>query len=937
MTDQDNDRTREFAVLAEGSEVAHYRILKKLGAGGMGVVYLAEDRRLNRKVVLKFLSPQLADNRNFRTRFLREARSAASLSHPNIVTIYEVGETGNRPYIAMEYIEGRSLEDQIASGSVTSEQAVDIMLQLCEGLAEAHRAGIVHRDIKPGNIHIDSRGRVKILDFGLAKGGDDTQLTRVGATVGTVNYMSPEQGEGDEVDHRSDLFAAGVVFYELLTGQRPFRRGTPAATIHAVIHSAPRPLSELCSEPPPGAQAIVERALAKRRDKRYQTATDFRGDLERLKHGKPVEPAASPTTPEAVTSVAVLCLKNLGVPDDDFLSYGITEDLIVDLSRLGSLRVAPMRSVLPFRDSADSLDEIARKLKVSLLLDGSIHRSGEAIRVSAQLLDPAGDHVLWADRWQKPVESLPSIKQSLAEGISKALSIDTVVAEDAQVGKPETHDPDAYEFYLRGKYKFDHKVDKASVEVALGLYRKALELEPSLLAARTGTAEALMHQGRYMRAMDELKSALTDAANRQLKADEAHILQLLARACHHQSRWDQAWDYGDRARQLSRQLGDLTGESEALAVLIDVLEPQARYEEAYRLFERVLEINRLLDEHDKTAQALKGMGVIHHRKGEYDEALRLYQEALAICQEQENFDIQAKLLNNIGLISLNRGRLDEALKHFEQALSLHNRLDNPTGAIINVNNIAVVRYLRGEFRDALATFEKSLAMARRQGARKDEALALENVSKTRIILGEYERGMEDAWEALQLARELDYQLIVTTSLKNLADANAYMGNDDKAEELYHETLDAARKAELRAEEALVAAALAGFLFRQRRYDESREYAALGAKRAEQTGNAEYHILASIYVAANEAVSAQDEGGLEHLYRVYERAKEVRDPLLILTASRLLVAQLLSDRNDAKQVKRAHTLVNEALDLARKTSVAHEIRWLSELSNSPDHH
>ena len=280
---EDNDNTQSYVALTKGTMVSHYRIVEKIGAGGMGEVYLAEDTDLKRFVALKFMPAHTASNADMRARFTREARAVAALSHPNIVTIHEVGEFGGRPYFAMEHVVGETLRAVIKQGKLTTNQAVRLTMQVCDGLHEAHEAGVVHRDIKPGNIIIDTKGRARILDFGLAMVSGEDKLTKTGSTLGTAGYMSPEQASGRKTDGRSDLFSLGVVLYEMITGRRPFKGEDEAATLHAVTHESPEPLARFKAEIPDGLQDVVDRALDKDVETRYPTAGAMLADLRRLR------------------------------------------------------------------------------------------------------------------------------------------------------------------------------------------------------------------------------------------------------------------------------------------------------------------------------------------------------------------------------------------------------------------------------------------------------------------------------------------------------------------------------------------------------------------------------------------------------------------------------------------------------------------------------
>jgi len=290
-----------------GKTILHYRILEKLGEGGMGEVYLAKDTKLNRRVALKFLPAQYAADEEFKARFKREAQAAAGLNHPNIITIHEVAEHDSRPYIAMEYVEGQSLKDLIAKKDLSINKTIDFAMQICAGLAKAHQAGIIHRDIKPQNILIDKDGRIRILDFGLAKLKPDAMLTRTGSTLGTVAYMSPEQAQGEEADHRSDIFSFGVLLYEMITTQLPFKGEHEAAIAYSIVNETPEPLARYKANVPETLQRLVEKALRKDLNTRYQNATDIIADLKELQKQS--------TTQAALSTKSIFQLPQKSVPN----------------------------------------------------------------------------------------------------------------------------------------------------------------------------------------------------------------------------------------------------------------------------------------------------------------------------------------------------------------------------------------------------------------------------------------------------------------------------------------------------------------------------------------------------------------------------------------------------------------------------------------------
>jgi serine/threonine protein kinase len=366
-----------------GETIFQYEILKKIGSGGMGEVYLAEDTKLNRQVALKFLPVHFASDKTLKTRFISEARAAAKLNHPNIITIHEVGEYDDRPYFVMEYVEGNSLADIIGKDGLPSDRAVDITLQICEGLKEAHRAGIVHRDVKPANVIIGKNNRCKILDFGLAAVQSEERLTQTGSLLGTVEYMSPEHVRGEKVDHRSDIFSLGVLLYEMLTGQLPFKGDYAAGVVYAIINEIPEMLDKHRSDISGGFQVIIDRALGKDPEKRYPDIDSLITDINNLSSGLEL---FKPRTGHP--SIAVLPFRDMSAQkDQEYLCDGVAEDIINGLTHLEGLQVVARTSAFSFRGRDIDIREIGRKLNVQSLLEGSIQKTGDRLRITAQLIN----------------------------------------------------------------------------------------------------------------------------------------------------------------------------------------------------------------------------------------------------------------------------------------------------------------------------------------------------------------------------------------------------------------------------------------------------------------------------------------------------------------------------------------------------------------------
>jgi serine/threonine protein kinase len=481
-----------------GETVSKYRILSKLGEGGMGEVYLAEDRELNRKAALKFLPDELAANPDALARFKREAQTAAGLNHPNIVTVYEVGQHKGRPFIAMAYVDGEPLADVITRGGLGVDRIIDIAEQILDGLASAHRAGIVHRDIKPGNIFIDREGRVKILDFGLAKPGGAGKLTGELSTMGTVFYMSPEQTRGEEVDNRSDLFSTGAVLYEMLAGHPPFEGKHIAAVVYSITNEEPKPLSQLYQRIPSAMEQVVAKALAKNPDHRYQTAAEMAADLVRIRSG--ARPLASrpgrnllrfvvPTTVvfaavalffvlkpfkfqvtsdqsavAAGSTIAVMYFENVADPEDPRRLGEIASNLLItDLSESANLQVISSQrlyDILKLQGKEgvkvidkDTATDVAKAAKAKWMLMGSILQEEPNLIMTSSLVDVETGRVIGSQRITgEPGEQVFALVDRLSPEIRQDLALPAGTREDGDVAVADvtTHSTEAYRYYLEG-------------------------------------------------------------------------------------------------------------------------------------------------------------------------------------------------------------------------------------------------------------------------------------------------------------------------------------------------------------------------------------------------------------------------------------------------------------------------------------------------------
>ena len=718
-----------MSILA-GSRLGPYEVLSSLGAGGMGEVWRARDTRLDRFVALKILPDELVEDAEALGRFEREAKAVAALSHPNILAIHDFGRQEGKVYAVMELLEGETLGDRLAADTLSSRRAIEYALQIAQGLGAAHERGIVHRDLKPQNVFVTRDGQVKLLDFGLAKSsrpsltGQTGALTQPGLVLGTVGYMSPEQVRGEDVDHRSDIFAFGILLYEMLAGRRAFQRDSDVETMIAILKEEPSELTQSGQSISRELAELVAHCLEKSPEQRFQSARDLAFALKVLeREGLPISASSAPGSGARhaagrETSIAVLPFRNLSADrENDYFSDGMTEEIINALTKIEALRVASRTSSFAFKGKDEDVRKIGSALDVGTVLEGSVRQSGRKLRITAQLVDVTSGYHLWSERYDREMEDIFAVQDEIARSIAGTLKVRLLPAEVERLTERGTADIEAYNHYLKGRHHFNRREPRE----AIAEFERALARDARYTAAYTGLADSYCIHGFYggIPTVDALARA-REAARKahDLEPDSADVHVSLALVDHYFG-WDldreeaelrRAMELAPRSAAAYSWLGLMLGFRRRFSEALDVarkaadLEPLSanvqtnvgwalfvarRFEEAVQEYERALAID------PNAPYALWSIAMPLQSLGRYGEAVATLEKAVELTLRRQTF-----YLALLGAAYAFDGRRSQALRQLEDLRA------RPPADYVAPFHLAFIHIALGDAAEAIDCLER---------------------------------------------------------------------------------------------------------------------------------------------------------------------------------------------------------------------------------------
>jgi serine/threonine protein kinase len=609
-----------------------YLITEELGKGGMGRVYKALDKEINEEVAIKLLKPEIVDDESTIGRFRNELKLTRKIAHKNVCKMYHLGKEGETLYITMEYVSGEDLKSLIKrDGKIPEKKVLSIAKQICEGLAEAHALGVTHRDLKPQNIMLDKKGRATIMDFGIARSKEAPGVTTTGMIIGTPDYISPEQAEGEEADKRSDIYSFGVLLYEMVTGSVPFKGDTALSV--AIKHKTQIPLDprKLNPDVSEDLSRLILICMEKERERRYQSAEELLSDLVKIEKGIPPKVKATPAKEpaHAITeemkwrnSIAVLPFVDLSAQrDQEYFCDGMVEELINSLTRIKDLRVVARTSAFSFKGKDVDIREIGKRLKVNTILEGSVRKAGNRLRITTQLMNVEGDFSIWADRYDRELEDVFAIQEDIAQSIVSALKIEILGAKEVPLGRARTENPEAYEAYLQGRYHW-YKFAREHIDTALEYFQLALEKEPNYALALVGIASVWIARGNL--GFAPFRESFPKAKEAVLKAIELDDMLAEAYYMLGNVRLYFEWDWGGAKTEFQRAI-ELNPNYVAVRVMYaEFLILMRRAEEAMSEIERCLELDPL----NFFPQQMLGGHLLQLRR--YDDAIEQFRKVLGM-------------------------------------------------------------------------------------------------------------------------------------------------------------------------------------------------------------------------------------------------------------------------------------------------------------------